>query len=353
MMNNREFIGYIGTYTKGDSEGIYAFTLDMGTKKISNVRSVANLDNPTYLTVNRDNQYLYSVIKEEGAGGVAVYSIDSHTGELKALIWQVLEGASPCHISVDSRNRMVFTANYHKGTIESYVINQENGTVRPASSIITHDGSGPNKERQEKPHAHYAGFTPDEKYVVAVDLGIDKLITYEVNNSTLIEVSSLSVNPGSGPRHLTFHPNGKYAYIMTELSSEIIVLTYNTEEGNFTELQYISTIPEDFDENNQGSAVHISSDGRFVYAANRGHNSIAVFSVNQDSGKLVFIEHTSTEGSWPRDFILDPTEQFLIASNEKSNSLVLFLRNESTGKLALLQSNVFVPDPVCVKFLNI
>ncbi|WP_410982685.1 lactonase family protein [Bacillus cereus] len=353
MMNNKEFIGYIGTYTRGDSKGIYTFTLDTEAKKISNLRPAANLDNPTYLTINRNNQYLYSVIKEGESGGVAVYSIDSHTGELRAQNRQILEGASPCHISVDSRNRMVVTANYHKGTIESYVVNQENGTVKPALSIITHKGSGPNKERQEKPHAHYAGFTPDEKYVVTVDLGIDKLITYEVKDSTLTEANSLSVNPGSGPRHLTFHPNGKYAYMMTELSSELIVLTYNSEEGTFTELQYISTIPEDFNENNQGSAIHISSDGRFVYAANRGHNSIAVFSVNQNSGILTFVEHTSTEGSWPRDFVLDPTEKFLVATNEKSNSLVLFSRKESTGKLTLLQSDVIVPDPVCIKFLNI
>ena len=188
---------------------------------------------------------------------------------------------------------------------------------------------------------------------MGVDLGIDKIITYEVKDSTLTEVNRLSVNPGSGPRHITFHPNGKYAYVMTELSSEVIVLTYNPAEGSFTELQYISAVPEEFDENNQGSAIHISSDGRFVYAGNRGHNSIAVYSVDQSSGQLTFVEHTSTEGNWPRDFVLDPTEKFLVATNEKSHNLVLFSRDESTGKLTLLQSDVAVPEPVCVKFLNI
>ncbi|WP_425388071.1 lactonase family protein [Ectobacillus panaciterrae] len=351
MMANNS-IGYVGTYTKGDSKGIYTFTLDTETAKIMNVKAVANLDNPTYLTISQDNRYLYSVIKEGESGGVAVYSINGQTGELEPLNTQVLEGASPCHVSIDSENRTVVTANYHKGTIESYAV-KEDGTVSPASSIIEHNGSGPNKERQEKPHAHYAGFTPDEKYVAAVDLGIDQLITYEVNNGTLQEVNSLSVKPGSGPRHLVFHPNGKFAYMMTELSSEVIVLTYNAEDGSFTELQYISSIPEEFNGNNQGSAIHISSDGRFVYAANRGHDSIAVFSVNQDSGELTFVEHTATEGSWPRDFVLDPTEKFLVASNQNSSNLVLFLRNASTGKLTLLQSDVPVPDPVCVKFLNV
>ncbi|PES96629.1 6-phosphogluconolactonase [Bacillus cereus] len=353
MTDNKKIIGYVGTYTKEKSEGIYTFTLDTETKKISNVALAAKLDNPTYVTINRNNQYLYSVVKEGETGGIAAYSIDSHTGELKEKNRQVVEGASPCHISVDSGNHVVVTANYHKGTIESFEVNEENGTVSPAASIMAHEGSGPNKERQEKPHAHYAGYTPDEKYVVGVDLGIDKLITYEIKDSTLKEVNSLSVNPGSGPRHITFHPNGKYAYVMTELSSEVIVLTYNPEGGSFTELQYISTIPEQFDENSQGSAIHISSDGRFVYVANRGHNSIAVFSVDQHSGQLTFVEHTYTEGNWPRDFVLDPTEKFLVATNEKSHNLVLFSRDESTGKLTLIQSDVVVPEPVCVKFLNV
>ncbi|OQR57390.1 6-phosphogluconolactonase [Bacillus sp. CDB3] len=353
MTDNKEFIGYVGTYTKENSEGIYTFTLNTEAKKISNVTLAAKLDNPTYVTINRNNQYLYSVVKEGENGGIAAYSIDSHTGELKEKNRQVVEGASPCHISVDSGNHTVVTANYHKGTIESFVVNEENGTVSPAVSIITHKGSGLNKERQEKPHAHYAGYTPDEKYVVGVDLGIDKLITYEIKDSTLIEVNSLSVNPGSGPRHITFHPNGEYAYVMTELSSEVIALTYNPEEGSFTELQYISTVPEEFDENTQGSAIHTSSDGHFLYAANRGHNSIAIFSVDQNSGQLTFVEHTSTEGNWPRDFVLDPTEKFLVVTNEKSHNLVLFSRNESTGKLTLLQPDVVVPEPVCVKFLNV
>ncbi|KAB7706179.1 beta-propeller fold lactonase family protein [Bacillus aerolatus] len=353
MTNNNKFIGYVGTYTKGDSKGIYTFTLDTETAKITDVKAAATLDNPTYLTISQDNRYLYAVVKEGSKGGIAAYSINNQTGELEALNRQLLEGASPCHVSVNRENLTAVTANYHKGTIESYAVDQEKGTVSPVSSIMEHEGSGPNKERQEKPHAHYAGFSPDEKYVLAVDLGIDQLITYQVNKGILSEANRLFANPGSGPRHLVFHPNGKYAYVMTELSSEVISLIYNPEDGSFTELQYTPTIPADFSENNQGSAIHISSDGRFVYAANRGHDSIAVFSVNQDSGELTFVELTSTEGNWPRDFILDPTGKFLVASNQESGNLVLFSRDESTGKLTLLQSDVSVPDPVCVKFLNV
>jgi 6-phosphogluconolactonase len=162
----------------------------------------------------------------------------------------------------------------------------------------------------------------------------------------------LPLKGGSGPRHLAYHPNKNLAYIMTEFSSEVIVLTYHPENGHFTEKQYISTIPDDFNENNQGSAIHISSDGRFVYAGNRGHNSIAIFAVNEETGELSFVDRVSTEGDWPRDFVLDPTEKFIVASNQESNNLVIYARDTNSGKLKLLQSDIEVSMPVCVKFLN-
>lgn len=342
------FTGFIGTYTKGESEGIYTFSLDTEEARIQGVKLAASLDNPTYVTVSKDKQYLYSVVKEGEQGGAASFSIKSN-GELEELNRELSPGASPCHISVDSKNKTVVTANYHRGTVEAY-LTTSNGSLEPVSSIIQHEGSGPDKERQEKPHVHYAGFTPDEKYVAVVDLGIDQLITYEVVNGQLKLANKLSLKPGCGPRHLIFHPNGNYAYLMTEMSSEVVALQYNNKDGSFQILQYISTLPSDFTENSQGSAIHISSDGHFVYAANRGHDSIAVYGVNQETGELTFIEHTLTEGNWPRDFVLDPTENFLIASNQNSSNLVLFKRDSATGKLTLLQSDIKVPDPVCVKF---
>ncbi|MEC1373280.1 lactonase family protein [Heyndrickxia oleronia] len=343
------FTGFIGTYTKGESEGIYTFSLDTEEARIQGVKLAASLDNPTYVTVSQDKQYLYSVVKEGEQGGAASFSIKNN-GELEELNRELSPGASPCHISVDSKNKTVVTANYHRGTVEAY-LTTSNGSLEPVSSIIQHEGSGPDKERQEKPHVHYAGFTPDEKYVAVVDLGIDQLITYEVVNGQLKLANKLSLKPGCGPRHLTFHPNGDYAYLMTEMSSEVVALQYNNMDGSFQIIQYISTLPSDFTENSQGSAIHISSDGHFVYAANRGHDSIAVYGVNQETGELTFIEHTLTEGNWPRDFVLDPTENYLIASNQNSSNLVLFKRDSATGKLTLLQSDIKVPDPVCVKFL--
>jgi 6-phosphogluconolactonase len=348
---SKKFTGYIGTYTKGDSEGIYSFTLDTEAKKITDIKLAAKLDNPTYLTISDNNKYLYSVIKEDTFGGVASYLLNAETGMLEALNKQLAEGSPPCHVSLDSKNSGLISSNYHKGTVDSYLINQEDGTIQPTTSIIEHHGSGPD-HRQEKPHTHYGAFTPDEKFVTVAELGSDKIYTYEVNNGVLKEVSRLSVQAGSGPRHMVFHPTKNIAYVMTEFSSEVIVLNYNAENGSFSELQYIQAIPEDFTENNQGSAIHISSDGRFVYVGNRGHNSIAVFEVNGDSGELALVERTHTEGNWPRDFELDPTEKFIVASNQESGSIILFSRDEETGKLTLLQSDISVPDPVCVKFLH-
>lgn len=352
MANNSKFIGFIGTYTKGESEGIYSFSLNTENSKIEDIRVAAQLENPTYLTISSDNRFLYSVMKEGELGGVSAFSI-SEAGDFRAINHEMTAGSPPCHISVDSKSRYVFSANYHKGTVESYLINKEDGSVRPAASVIKHEGRGPDP-RQEKPHTHYAGLTPDEKYLCVVELGIDALFTYEIKeDGTLAKVKLLPLKAGSGPRHMVFHPNGEIAYIMTEFSSEVIVLSYNQENGHFTEKQYISTLPAEFTENNQGSAIHISADGRFVYAGNRGHNSIAVFRADLETGELSFVEHSSTEGDWPRDFALDPSEKFVIAANQESNNLVLFSRDEISGKLALLQSEIIVPNPVCVKFLHI
>jgi 6-phosphogluconolactonase len=350
-LNMTKYRGFIGTYTKGESKGIYAFTLDTEKKRVEEVSVAAELGNPTYVTISKDNRFLYAVAKDGENGGVSALSLDVESGSLTPINQQMLPGASPCHVSTDSENRFVFSANYHKGTVDSHLV-QENGSVGPAVSTIQHEGKGPDP-RQEKPHTHFAGVTPNEKFLAVVELGTDALITYKIGeDGTLTEVSRLATRPGSGPRHLTFHPNGHYAYLMTEFSSEVIVLSYDAESGQFTEKQYISTLPADFTENNQGSAIHISGDGRFVYAGNRGHNSLAVFAVDEETGELSLVERVSSEGDWPRDFVLDPSETFIVGSNQESGNLVLFARDTKTGKLTLLQSDVKVPFAVCVKFLH-
>ncbi|MGM0902795.1 MAG: lactonase family protein [Bacillota bacterium] len=349
MKNNHLFRGFIGTYTKGNSKGIYSFQLDIQGKTISNIEVVAELENPTYLTITEDQQFLYSVVKEGESGGVAAFSLSENADQLRELNRTLESGASPCHV-ITGPNQSVLATNYHKGTVTYYKSN-EDGSITAPLSFAKHEGTGPDP-RQEKAHTHYSGYTPDGKYIVVAELGIDQIITYRIENDQLVEVTRLETKPGSGPRHLTFHPREPYAYVMTEFSSEVIVLKYNQNDGSFEQKQVISALPDSFNENNQGSAIHITLDGKFVYVANRGHDSIAVFEVNQETYQLSLIEHVSTEGNWPRDFMLDPSENFLIVANQNSSNLVLYSREQTNGKLSLLQKDVTVPDPVCVKFLN-
>ncbi|NMD68956.1 lactonase family protein [Bacillus sp. DNRA2] len=348
-MNQANFTGYIGTYTKGESEGIYSFKLDSKSGKIGAIKPVAKLENPTYVNLSDDERFLFSVAKEGEQGGVASFSVNHETGELTKINQQLSEGAVPCHVSVDRKNQTVLTANYHKGTVEAYTVNAETGVINQDCAVARHEGSGPDP-RQEKAHTHFAGFTPDENYLVVVELGIDQILTYKLSGGELIKVSSLAVKPGSGPRHLAFHPNQRMAYVMTEFSSEVLVLEYDANSGQFTQRQAISTLPADFTENNQGSAIHVTSDGKFLYAGNRGHNSIAVFAIDEESNLLSLIEFVGTEGDWPRDFALDPSEQFIVAANQESNNLTVFSRDSISGKLSLLEANIKVPSPVCVKF---
>lgn len=345
-----KLIGFIGTYTKGKSEGIYRFILDTKEKKIEDVQLAGKVDNPTYLSITKDNKFLYSVSKNGELGGVTSFAIEEETKNLLKINEQGSAGSPPCHLEINPSNSSLLTANYHKGTVDLYEVNPNSAVIGPVVSTAAHTGNGPDP-RQEKAHTHYSGLTPDGKYIVAVELGIDKVFTYELKEGQLSLVNELSVKPGSGPRHIAFHPNKPLAYVMTEFSGEVLVLEYNSTNGSLKQIQTISTIPTSFTENNQGSAIHISSDGRFLYAGNRGHNSIVSFSI-AESGELTLLEYTSTEGDWPRDFSLDPTENFIVASNQESSNLVLFLRSKETGKLNLLQSNISVPDPVCVKFLS-
>ncbi|MFS0783942.1 lactonase family protein [Bacillus sp. 1P06AnD] len=345
-----KYTGYVGTYTKGNSKGVYAFTLDTDNKNISGVQLAAEIDNPTYINITKDQHTLYATAKKGDLGGVAAYAIQPGKVGLQLKNIQLSEGSSPCYVAVNEEQTHVSAAYYHRGTVELMPV--IDGELQAASSTVQSAGSGPNPERQEKPHLHFFDFTPDGLYAVAIDLGTDQLKTYSIHNHQLKEVQSFSTKQGSGPRHIAFHPNGKYAYIMTELSNEVIVMDYNKEDGSFTSKQYIKAIPESFTENSQGSAIHVSSDGRFVYAGNRGHDSIAIFSIDPVTGELAIVDYVSTEGAWPRDFAFDPTEQFIIASNQESHNLVLFERNKETGLLTLISSDTEVPYPVCIKFLS-
>lgn len=345
-MGNK-YIGYAGTYTRESSKGIYRFVLDTEKGQLGEVEVAAEVGSPTYLALSDDKKHLYSVAQKDDLGGVAAYEINSESGELRYINNQLAAGAPPCHLEVTGSN--LVTGNYHAGIVDLFQVDEQ-GALEEKAFAVQHEGSGPH-ERQESPHVHYTAHTPDGKYIVVADLGTDELVTYKIEDKQLVKLHTLNVKAGSGPRHIAFHPNQKTAYLLTELASEVVVLDYHAEDGSFTEKQSISAIPADFTETNDAGAIHISSDGKFVYTSNRGQNSIAVFSVNEENGELSFVEHKFTGGEWPRDFMIDPSENYLVVANQHTGNLVLFSRDQETGKLTQLDSEIAVPEAVCVKFL--
>ena len=353
-MTNKNLTAYIGTYTNGESKGIYKFTMDKSSGKVLNVDVAANLQNPTYLNIDKTNKYLYSVIKIGEEGGIAALSINDSTGELELLDYKTSKGAPPCYVSMNVECTYVFSANYHKGHVTVFKVSSDKNLITPCS-IVNHEGSGPNKDRQEKPHVHYVSLTSDEKHLCSIDLGTDELVVYDFHDGMLSKSNKLSVHlkPGCGPRHMAFHPHLNFAYIITELSSEVITLKYSASDCSFKEIDYTSALPKDFNKESAGGAIHISPDGKYLYASNRGHDSIAVFSIDSSSGKLSSVSYTSTEGSHPRDFAIDPSGNFLIAANQNSNSIVPFSIDKITGKLTKISNPISIPNPVCIKFIHL
>ncbi|CAM3169868.1 lactonase family protein [Lactiplantibacillus plajomi] len=332
-----------GTYTKKDSRGIYQGTLDTTAKTLSNDGLLVATDNPTYLALSAKDR-LYSVDKQDDEGGVAAWQLtDRQATPLNAVI---APGTPPAYVAVDEARQLVYSANYHKGTVEVMKIKADGGLE--LTDQVQHSGSGPRPE-QTAAHIHYTDLTPDNRLAV-IDLGADRVYVYNVSSAgKLSEQSVLELNPGFGPRHLVFSPDGQTAYLAGELSSQVATLAYDATTGAFTVKQVVKTIPTDFAAHNGAAAIRLSHDGHFLYVSNRGYNSLAVFAVaGTQQPKLV--QQISTEGDFPRDFDLDPTEEFVVVVNQNSDNATLFARDLTSGKLSLLQKDVNVPEGVCVRF---
>lgn len=334
----------LGTYTRRESEGVYSIELNTESKKLENLSLVAEVGSPTYLDTNNDQSIIYAIVKEEEDGGL-VSLVRQEDGSYERKTTALVEGDSPCYVFLDENRQLVYTANYGRGKISVYKTDTE-GNLELVDSV-THSGSSVH-ENQDAPHAHYSHLSPDGKYMIVCDLGTDKVYTYEVSEEgKLSEKTHLEVAPGTGPRHLVFHPTLGVAYLFGELSSEVLVLNYESETGEFTVAQTLASIPSDHTEFNSGAAIRISNDGKFVYASNRGHNSIVTYKTD-DAGKLALVDYTPTEGDFPRDFNLDPSEQYLIVGHQNSDNLTLFERDTDSGILTLLQKDVYAPEVVCV-----
>lgn len=333
----------LGSYTRKASEGIYTIDVNKDTETLENLTLLIQEGNPTYLT-RFDNQ-LYSVATSDDQGGLASYDLtDERAPQHRHTI--LADGAAPCYVSYDADRELVFSANYHNGTIQCYQVSLS-GQLELATTI-QYEGSGPHPNQQSA-HAHFADLTPDRR-LVTCDLGSDRVYTYDVDgDGNLTEVAVFEATPGSGPRHLVFHPTQPVAYLFGELDNTITTLSYHPEDGHFKQVNSYSTLPEDFVGESSGAAIRISSDGNFLYLSNRGHNSLAVFAIQSVTAEsLAPIQWIATEGNGPRDFNLTPNEAYLVVGHQFTDNLSLFKRNAKTGLLELKQKDVYAPECVCI-----
>ncbi|MBO0465954.1 lactonase family protein [Enterococcus plantarum] len=335
----------LGTYTRRDSKGIYQITLDTEKETLSNATLLVEETSPTYLATDQKGD-LFNVTSVDGEGGMAAYK--NNDGHFELLNKVTEAGAPPCYVAIDEEKQLVFGANYHQGIVHVYRILAD-GQLEDTDKIVHDEATGPH-ENQDNAHVHYTDLTPDRRLAVC-DLGTDRVYTYDVSEEgTLSEVAQYVAEPGTGPRHLVFHPNNQVAYLFGELDSTVTVLAYNAADGSFEQIQKVSTLPDGFNEFNGGAAIRISEDGRFVYASNRGHDSIAVFATSEEGRKVERVQLISTEGEIPRDFDLDPTEKFVVAANQNTDNVTLYRRDEETGLLEMIQKDVYAPECVCVYF---
>ncbi len=355
----KELLVYIGTYTKTEEQGIHWLKLEMATGKLTAVGKLAGQKNPSFLAIHPNKKFLYAVneignYKGEKAGGVSAYSIDPKTGALTFLNQQSSKGGAPCHLVVDATGRNVLVANYTGGSVASLPISRK-GRLRKASSFIQHEGSSILKPRQASPHGHSINVSPGNKFAVAADLGLDKVLVYgfDAKGGKLTDAGFAKVAPGAGPRHFAFHPNGKFAYVINEITLTVTAFAWDEEKGKLGELQTITTLPVERGKGMSTAEVQVHPSGKFLYGSNRGHNTIAVFSIDGKTGKLKAVQHQSTLGKTPRNFGIDPTGKFLIAANQSSGDVFTFHINQDTGKLKPTSHSVKVPMPVCVKFLDL
>jgi len=355
----RNYHVYFGTYTGGNSKGVYVSQFDAATGKLSEPELAVETRSPSFLAVHPNHRYLYAVgemtvLDGKRAGAVNAFSMEPKTGRLTLLNQQSSGGLGPCYVAVDAKGRCVLVANYSSGSIASLPILKD-GTLGAPVSTIQHTGSSVNPQRQAGPHAHCIKPDPGNRFALTCDLGLDKVLVYRLDSkrATLIanDPPFGKVTPGAGPRHLAFSPDGKFVYIINELGSAITAFGFDSKRGALKELQTISTLPEKFDGDNTCAEVRVHPSGRFVYGSNRGHDSIAVFAVDPKSGKLTLVGHQSTQGKTPRNFAIDPTGIWLLAENQASDSVVVFRIDRPTGRLQPTGQTVTVGAPVCAVFV--
>jgi 6-phosphogluconolactonase len=356
---------YVGTYTENTrSEGIYLVRMDRRSGELSRVGAVDAGANPSFLALHPNRRALYAVNELEqyngkATGAVSAFAIDRATGGLTRLNQQPSGGGAPCYVSVDGRGRFALVANYSSGSVALLPI-EANGALAPAAQLIQHTGKGPNAERQEGPHAHC--ILPDlaNRFALSADLGDDRVFVYRFDTGgkgatggTLlghVEGGDAVMRPGAGPRHIAFHPTLPLVFVSTELDSTVATLRFDSQRGTLSPLDARATVPAGWNGTNYPADIHVAPNGRTLYVSNRGHNSIAVFSVAASTGALALEQVIPTDGDWPRNFSLDPTGRWLLVANQRSDSVVVFARDPENGRLTATSQRIALPSPVCVRF---
>ena len=353
----RELLVYVGTFTTGKSVGIYLCRLNLGDGSLELVGATEGVVNPSYLTVDRARRRLYAVnaVNEfEGApgGGVSAFGIDTKTGALRLLNRQRSMGAGPCYVTAADSGRFVLVANYRGGNVAVLPVRKD-GSLGEAADVKQFEGSGPNRERQEAPHAHCILLDRANEHAYACDLGTDRVMSYRFDRRTGRLApgarASVSLRPGAGPRHLTFHPNGRLAYVLNEIDATVTAFALDARQGALTELETRPTLPAEFKGPNTAADVHVAPGGMFLYCSNRGHDSLAAFRIDPGTGRLTLLGHTPTGGKTPRNFVIDPTGNFLLAANQNSDTVVTFRIDRQTGALSPTGHKAEIPTPVCLK----
>jgi 6-phosphogluconolactonase len=349
-----DWIMFVGTYTKAPSKGIYAYRFQAATGEITPLGTAglaAETENPSFLAVHPNQRFLYAV-NEVNAGGVSAFSIDRATGALTLLNRVSSRGGSPCHISVDRSGKWVFVANYGGGSVAAFPV-QDDGKLGEASAFFQHTGSSVNKARQSGPHGHAVVVTPDNRFVLAADLGLDKVFAYRIDSKMGLVAGDppfSAVAPGMGPRHLEIRSDGKFAYVLSEMLSSVGAYAYDASRGTLKELQTVSTLPQGITAENSGAEIILHPTGKFLYTSNRGHDSIAIFRVDASKGTLTAAGHVSTQGKTPRGFAVDPSGRFLVAGNQNSDTVVVFRIDQQSGALTPRGTTLQVGSPVNVVF---
>ena len=353
----RNEIIYVGTHSGRGSQGLYVFEFDRRTGQMTEIQTVSDREGPNFQALHPEGTHLYSVSGESlsedapDQGTITAYRIDQETGTLARMNEQSTEGEGPAHVSIDPRGRFAYVSNFSSGSLSVFAM-KEDGRLSEAVEVVQHEGSSINKKRQSGPHVHSIVPSPDGRFIYVSDMGTDEIMVYAVNQNTgalsPARDASAAATPGAGPRHFTLHPDGAFAYSLQQISSTVAAYRVDHTTGALTRIQRVELLPNGFEESNQAADVHISPDGTFLYASNRGHNSLAIFRIDKASGKLSLVDHEPTRGAHPRNFIMDKKGRFVFVANRDDDEVVVFERDQQTGQLRYTGERVHVPMAVCL-----